>query len=41
VNGEKEAGGNAGIFFATLGISEIINKGVLLPVHGEKMAAAR
>jgi hypothetical protein len=40
VNG-KEAGGNAGTFFATLRIAGIINKGVLLPVHGEKMAAAR
>jgi hypothetical protein len=41
VNGEKEAGRNAGAVLATLKIGENFNEGVLLPVHGEKMAAAR
>jgi hypothetical protein len=41
VNGEKEAGRNLGVLSATLEIGEIFDDGVLLPVHGEKMAAAR
>jgi hypothetical protein len=41
VNGEKEAGRNAGSYRATLVIGETIDDSVLLPVHGEKMAAAR
>ncbi|MFB9979789.1 hypothetical protein ACFSQQ_23840 [Mesorhizobium kowhaii] len=40
-DGEKEAGRNANALLATLKIGEIIDEGVLLPVHGEKMAAAR
>ncbi|MBZ9806068.1 hypothetical protein, partial [Mesorhizobium sp. ES1-6] len=41
VNGEKEAGGSAGRILATLAIGESGDDSVLLPVYGEKMAAAR
>ncbi|WP_292015928.1 hypothetical protein, partial [Mesorhizobium sp.] len=41
VNGEKEAGRNAGTLLATMAIDEIGSDSALLPVYGEKMAAAR
>ncbi|WP_210243776.1 hypothetical protein, partial [Mesorhizobium sp. B1-1-5] len=41
VNGEKEAGRDLGGHTATLVIGEIGDARSLLPVHGEKMAAAR
>jgi len=41
VNGEKEAGCDAGDPLATPVIGETADDSVLLPVHGEKMAAAR
>jgi len=41
VNGEKEAGRNAAALLATLVVGEMVDDSVLLPVHGEKMAAAR
>jgi hypothetical protein len=41
VNGEKEDGRDEGNSPATPAIGEILEGSVLLPVHGEKMAAAR
>jgi hypothetical protein len=41
VNGEKNDGRNEGAPPATSAIGEIADEGVLLPVYGEKMAAAR
>ena len=41
VNGEKAASRDAGAYLQTSKISEIITDRCLLPVYGEKMAAAR
>ena len=41
VYGEKAAGRDAGAYLQTSKISEIITDRCLLPVYGEKMAAAR
>ena len=41
VTGRKKPAATPDAFLATLEIGEIIDEGVLLPVHGEKMAAAR
>jgi hypothetical protein len=40
VNGEKEAGGNVGVFLATLAIGEINGDSALSPsLYGERMPA--
>ncbi|SIT57533.1 hypothetical protein BQ8794_40132 [Mesorhizobium prunaredense] len=41
VNGEKTADRTRRSFFATLVTGGTVDDGALLPVHGEKMAAAR